>query len=173
MKIRCITLIFAAIVLAAFLVGCKSNLPPLTLAPLQEPEELSQVLEVYNAIVDEAVDSEDLHSVTFGDNYAYGSKAAVLLSKLQALELEPDHGDAIPEGEGYPILLYYPLGQIKLGVMNEEQIDIYYYNTPQDGGVPQYRLKILNREAGKELCEIAENFRQWEKDLDEKSKTTQ
>ncbi len=177
MKKRCFAILLTAILLCAVLVGCKRE-PPLTLAPLQEPEELSQVLSTYNAVLNEAEMNEasDLGWMTytdmiFGENCVFGHPASVLFDKLQELELEPDQGDAIPEGEGYPIVFRYRLGQIKLGVMNEEQIDIYYYNTPEDNGVPRYQLKILNREVGEELCEIAENFREWEKALSEKSKT--
>lgn len=172
MKKRCVSILLAAVLLCAVLVGCKSEPPPLTLAPLQKPETLSQVLDAYNAIVNEAVNSDETTDpvyprILFGENVTYDHLTSALLDKLQELELEPDYSDPILEGEGYPIIFTYRLGQIKLGVMNERQIDIYYYNTAEDNGVPQYRLKILNREVGEELCEIAENFREWEKRLNE------
>lgn len=161
MKKRVLLSLLAAVLITIFLAGCTSA-PYVTLAPLQEPEELSQVLADYHAILDEAMSSDELYSVGLGTKHVMGDAAVALLTKLNGLELEPDYGDPIPQDEGYRIRIRYDGGWIYLGVINEEQIDIYYYNTREDNHVPRYRLKILNRAQGEEVCNIAENFREWE-----------
>lgn len=161
MKKRFLLSLLVVTLLPAFLAGC-TGAPYATLAPLREPEELSQVLVDYHAILDEAMRSDELFSVGLGGNYAYYEAADILLTKLKELELEPDDGEPIPQDGGYRIKIHYLGSWIYLGVLNEEQIDIYYYNTREDNRVPRYRLKILNREQGEELHDIAENFREWE-----------
>lgn len=164
MKKRYLVSMLVVVLLTVFLTACAST-PNVTVAPLREPEDLSQVLADYHAILDEAISSDDLTAVGFGKHYAYDSVADTLLAKFKNLELEPVCVDPIPQDEGYDITLRYSGGWIRLGVLNEEQIDIYYYNTREDDGVARYQLKICNREQGKELCGIAENFTEWKKSL--------